>query len=847
MKLYVEPGGDKHIPLAKRVAGNLEKMRVKLNLPAMSRRFSPDTDTSVTVQSTPFSLLVRIHHIPAGNMLFCKRVGDNATVFAYDYMAKVLTQLGSIPVGSGPLGLLPFHNLRSHLVSPSTSDGYDTSVHLGPDVTFEDDEEPILLAYRVDKTNGREYAVAMDGQNPVLYARTPGTAFRKAAIYPARTAPEGQTFKWAIQDGDDPRVFQISGGVVYLAGYWVGADLWNLFNGYEFFGYDPTGESAPIYQWFSELGFASGAQFEANGISWNGTNGPFREPVVEFGTLLDDRFGSDGRGHCEMILQADYVEGIEGEDISLSARFVNANTSDTIPPVVVDFSEHLSAADTFEYHYWSTGTPEGVEERAASGRWAALISGSSGKWVLHDYPGFTRQTIGGGGYNFHTVSSSGNFVFVVGTVAGVEQGLMLDTLTGEVTDHPLVIGFESGCFIPAQSATANQITLLSTVADIDTVIEDPSQGEVRPTNTSRGVWGDGLNWKIVTDAPFLARGLLWVDDCWTWSADEVVAEAGGIVEIDGVEYPFLEAPYRIGSTPDNHTLFGTFSSDEDTLITVEPVGVKAIEGIDLLTTFDHPGISVLFGPIGFPDNTFKCVDCNIPVVWEGPGLFDPGHYEATGEKIAPTNIYATATIGEASGCSYTVEATDDCGRIAESEEIELEQPPLFITGPDAPIVGSVYTASGGLPPYRYTFDGGTIDGEGEVLTIDDCGGAGEEAGMGEVTATDLCDTEASIDVRLPGGHWEEQDPTECTDPRPTCAGFYDDTLQVTEIVGNTKTTYYYCAHRISSPFGAPCGGFPCDCCEFCRPFEINPLFTDTTFYKRIFHMYTANYLWECPP
>lgn len=848
MKLYVEPGGEGHIPIAKGVATSLEKLRVKLNLPAMSRRFSPDTDTSVTVQSTPFSLLVRIHHLPAGNMLFCKRAGDNALVFAYDYMSKVLTPLGAIPVGDGPLELLPFHDLRSHLTSPSTSDGYDTSVHTGPDVTFEGEESPTILAYRVDKTNGREYAITMDGQTPVLYARTPGTAFRKAAIFPIRTALEGQVFKWAIQDGDDPRVFQISGGIVYLAGYWVGDDLWNLFNGYEFFGYDPTGESSPIYQWFSELGFASGAQFGINGISWNGTSGPFEAPVVEFGTLLDDRFGTDGRGHCEMILQADYVEGAEGADISLTARFVNAHTSDTIPPVTINFSEHLNAGDTFEYNYWSTGTPENSEDRAASGRWAALISGSSGKWVLHDYPGFNRQTIGGVGYKFHTVSNGGNFVFVVETVSGVERGLMLDTLTGEVTTHPLITGFESGCYIPAASAISKPITFLGTIDGPDTVTGDPSQGEVRPRNTSEGVWGDGLNWKVVTGAPFLARGLLWVDECWNWSADEVISESGGgFVIIDGVTYPLDTAPFRIGSTPDAHILFGTFKYDADTDITVEPVNIEGGGGVDLITTFQHPGVRLQSTPLGFPDNTFKCVLCSIPVTWTGPGLFDPGIFEATGKKVAPSNLFATVDVGKTDACTYIVSIEDDCGRSAESEEIPIEQPPLFITGSDAPEVDDVYTASGGKPPYSYGFDGGSISSAGVIQSVTECGSAGAEPAFGAVTATDSCDTIVEIGVRLPGGSWVAQAPTECVDPRPSCISFYDDTLQLIEISGNKRTTTFYCAHRIASPFGAPCGSYPCDCCEFCRPFEINPLFTGTTLYKRIFHMFTDNDLWECSP
>ena len=846
MKLYVEPGGEGHIPLAKRLAGNIERLRIRLNLPVMAQRMSPDTDTSITVQSTPLSLLVRIHRLPAGNMLFCKRDGGNALVFAYDYITKVLTPLGAIPVGDGPLELLPFHDTDSHLVSPLTSNGYDTSVHTGPDITFEGEESPTLLAFRIDKTNGREYAVAMDGQTPVLYARTPGNPFRKAAIFPSRTAPEGQTFKWAIQDGDDPRVFQISGGIVYLAGFWEGDDLWNLFNGYEFFGYNPAGESTLIYQWFSELGFASGALFGSNGISWNITNGPFKNPIVEFGTLLDDRFGSDGRGHCEMLLSADYVDGVEGPDLSLTARFVNVNTSDTIPPVVINFSEHLNAADTFEYHYWSTGTPESAEDRAASGRWAALIAGSSGKWVLHDYPGFSRQTLGGEGYNFHTVSNGGNFVFVAGTTAGVEQGLMLDTLTGEVTQHPLITGFESGCYIPAPSPSANKITLLGTIADLDTVTKDPPQGAVRPRNTSQGVQGNGTNWKVVTDTPFTARGLLWTDQCWEWSADEVVSDSGdGFVIIDGVTYPLNEAPFRIGATPDAHTLFGTFKYDPDTEITVEPVGIEGGGGgVDLITTFQHPGVSLNTSPLGFPDNTFECVFCTIPVNWEGPNLFDPGHLQVTGQKIPPEGVFATVDLEGVDDCTYGVSAEDSCGRSDDVGDVPIPQPPLFLTGTDAPIVGSIYVGSGGKPPYRYTFDSGSIDEQtGEILSITDCADLGNIA-MGAVSVSDVCDQGANLNVRLPSGHWEFKS---VDGPQVICGGG-NATPLATHIVGSTKIEIRYCGTQTTGqtcgcPLACALEGFPC--CLNCSFHDIDDFFTDTTIFERIFLNIESTFEWEC--
>lgn len=733
MRIYVDLGGEEHILLAKKVASNLEQTRVQLNLPVMNKRYAPDPDTTVAIVTNQFDRTIRIHHLPAGNMLFCRRSGDQANVFSYDYLTKRLTTLASITVGEGALELLPFHDTHSHLTSPTGSDGYIKTTHSGSDITFEGEGEedlPALIAFRIDRTNGREYAVAMVGPTPVLYARTPGTAFRKAATFPERIGPEGQTFQWAISEGDDPRAFQISGGMVYLGGYWKDTELWNLFNGYEFFAYDPKGIEAPIYQWFSELWFAEPGEFESPpGIKWFNIYGPYEEATSEFGCLLDDRSGVDGPGHCEMLVTATYLDGFEDVDYSMRMVLTNAHTVGATQPFVVDLSEHLSNNPS-TYHYWSAvGDPK--DETPTTGQWGVLVSQETGKWALHDHPGYSRQTIGGAGYKFHTVSADGNMAFVVEANVDGERGVMLDLLTGEITYHPLVAGAESGCFISPEDKNSTPITFLGTIADSDTITTDPAMGEVRP-GISRSITMNNDHWKVETSDPFTARGYIWNDLCWEWTATAVLpSDSGAIVEIGGIEYPIGQAPYNVGSTYDNEILFGVFSK-EDSKITVEAIEVKPKVAINSIKNFAHPIVALDLG-VGYPEGTLVCEFCQPPCTWDSNlKVVEP--YDQ--EILATGNIGLPIDESECPGGGIDVSITDACGREAEHTTEDVTNIPFFISGAPIAVVGESYTASEGVSPYSWDISKGTIDSvTGEILTVptltDSCNPA-------VITAIDKC-------------------------------------------------------------------------------------------------------------
>jgi hypothetical protein len=95
-----------------------------------------------------------------------------------------------------------------------------------------------------------------------------------------------------------------------------------------------------------------------------------------------------------------------------------------------------------------------------------------------------------------------------------------------------------------------------------------------------------------------------------------------------------------------------------------------------------------------------------------------------------------------------------------------DPPELFMEGSDAPIVGTEYTATGGVAPYVFTMDGGTITTSvdtGTVATITSCGGSLNNGAGGTVTVTDACAQTKSIIVRLTGGRWSQISSEEIAD------------------------------------------------------------------------------------
>ena len=121
----------------------------------------------------------------------------------------------------------------------------------------------------------------------------------------------------------------------------------------------------------------------------------------------------------------------------------------------------------------------------------------------------------------------------------------------------------------------------------------------------------------------------------------------------------------------------------------------------------------------------------------GEGLNEDGtlNYDTAGISCAPA------------GKKFS--ASSSCGQTAEAVVVADE---FSLTGTSTPIVGSAYSAGGGVPPYSYSFSGGGISNEGKITSINGCS-APRNPRWATVSATDACGQTAEIEVRLAGGVW----------------------------------------------------------------------------------------------
>lgn len=187
-----------------------------------------------------------------------------------------------------------------------------------------------------------------------------------------------------------------------------------------------------------------------------------------------------------------------------------------------------------------------------------------------------------------------------------------------------------------------------------------------------------------------------------------------------------------------------------------------------------------------------------------------------------------------------------------------DPPELFISGADgldSTTDYEQYSASGGVTPYSWSFDGGDIDSSGLITSITSCGGSQNGGAMGSVTVTDACGQTASIAVRLPGGSWAGQDSWESTCYRALSSTFV---RRETEISGDTKylISFQYSGGQ-SYPYSAPyCVASVCGACESVMGWDCqnNITFYDyfslsagstTTYYCTIYPSRANVYKWTC--
>ncbi len=172
---------------------------------------------------------------------------------------------------------------------------------------------------------------------------------------------------------------------------------------------------------------------------------------------------------------------------------------------------------------------------------------------------------------------------------------------------------------------------------------------------------------------------------------------------------------------------------------------------------------------------------------------------------------------------------------------------LTLSGTDEPEVGDIYTASGGVAPYTWSFSGGTIDSSGEITTITGCG-------VATVSVSDACGYAANIVVRLPG-FWSAKPESEWW--YSDCYFFGNDTFvaPVEVIVGADRwLIYFQHGDSQSTSFStSTCGLTVCDGCDSFQGYSCarNITYTDyfgsggSSYYCWIIPAYAVLYKWEC--
>jgi hypothetical protein len=137
---------------------------------------------------------------------------------------------------------------------------------------------------------------------------------------------------------------------------------------------------------------------------------------------------------------------------------------------------------------------------------------------------------------------------------------------------------------------------------------------------------------------------------------------------------------------------------------------------------------------------------------------------------------------------------------------------LTLTGTDAPVNGSTYTANG-VPPYSFTIyiesGSATTSLNGNVLTIDN---VGTSDGQGFISVQDACNRSAQIDVRWPQGKWCNISACTC----PFAFGSCTSGVQCAVTTGYTRKTSTY----ICCSYNNGCGGdYGCRTCPGSLPVE----------------------------
>jgi hypothetical protein len=180
--------------------------------------------------------------------------------------------------------------------------------------------------------------------------------------------------------------------------------------------------------------------------------------------------------------------------------------------------------------------------------------------------------------------------------------------------------------------------------------------------------------------------------------------------------------------------------------------------------------------------------------------------------------------------------TSTCGQEAEAR---VAIPSLVLIGPEEVAVDDEYVAGGGVKPYTYSFDRGTIDPiNGKIYSITDCGGPDDPPQKGNVTVTDDCGTDVTLEVDIPTGSWTLDSDTGFWD---VCNKDYEFQASVETVSEKTRYVRYWCKAQTGTGLILTCGARP-ECCTFCTSPE-EP--SDPTIWARVHLNREIVYKWTC--
>lgn len=647
---------------------------------------------------------------------------------------------------------------------------------------------------------------------------------------------------------------------------------WNQLNTQELWNVGiNTGGSLPAeWRWVPRLWHPEPAnsQFLPPGIYYaNGSWGPCNEIRVSFGAVLRNKGGTDNVGYCEILGETSICESGDGPNCK-AFFFYKLWT-----PGKNFYFQNVFQRTTFQHNYWTSAQAHAhdfaiyyddeftTSENVEIDWWAAedlppdpldiwesprhrngiiafrqggpfVFSVALGRTIGTGRSTYTVNIKTGEGYVSHSSSHNGQIVAILYDggnklfVYDMEEETEGVHKVLQDTDKVSGKGFSSLAVIPAfkDDELSKDVPFASSgslVSGYDPLLGVSLFGMNHPYPEDRGVSASG--WTVEVQGKE-AIGKLWHDECWKRTS---------------YGYTYLNPGDGMGLFPkliiyNNDPTAGIFSyagvGEKGSIInggemTLTPAGGHSVMERKDIYMFQGGG------PYFFLEYS---ANAKAPVNWSGD-VFYTGIEDRYVVKF---------TCGEAN-----VTLSDDCGETSTKKYIdpdyeESEESELFLIGPDAPGVGSQYSASGGEAPYSFSFSGGSIDSTGKITSVSSCGGPDGNGAIAHVTVTDACGKTAAIQVRLDGGAWLQTATN--YDPGGGCFP-HNGPLTYSTTTGGTRVDSTFC-WITSGNYGTCASTWPDSpfCCQDCSMSDAHPEATGTTIRKYIWMSKQTTWNWVCP-